>query len=65
MASVKKTNSNNTINIKSLPVQCHIGASKFINDDWGTIAFSLPRNQIKNKFADKANGIIFQGTFKI
>lgn len=51
-SSTKKTNVNNTINIKSLPVQCHIGASKFVNDDWGTIAFSIPRNQIQNKFAD-------------
>ena len=52
MAKVKKSNVNNTINIKSLPVQCHIGASKFVNDDWGTIAFSIPRNQIQNKFAN-------------
>ena len=54
MAKTKKSNSviNNTINIKSLPVQCHVGASKFVNDDWGTIAFSIPRNQIQNKFAD-------------
>ncbi len=52
MAKAKKSNVNNTINIKSLPVQCHIGASKFVNDDWGTIAFSIPRNQIQNKFAD-------------
>ena len=52
MAKAKKNNVNNTINIKSLPVQCHIGASKFVNDDWGTIAFSIPRNQIQNKFAD-------------
>ena len=37
MAKAKKSNVNNTINIKSLPVQCHIGASKFVNDDWGTI----------------------------
>lgn len=51
-SSAKKTNVNNTINIKSLPVQCHIGASKFVNDDWGTMAFSIPRNQIQNKFAD-------------
>ena len=52
MAKAKKNSVNNTINIKSLPVQCHIGASKFVNDDWGTIAFSIPRNQIQNKFAD-------------
>ena len=52
MARAKKQNVNNTINIKSLPVQCHIGASKFVNDDWGTMAFSIPRNQIQNKFAD-------------
>ena len=50
MAKAKKTSVNNTINIKSLPVQCNIGASKFVNDDWGTIAFSIPRNQIQNKF---------------
>lgn len=52
MARAKKQNVNNTINIKSLPVQCHIGASKFVNDDWGTMAFSIQRNQIQNKFAD-------------
>lgn len=52
MARAKKQNVNNTINIKSLPVQCHIGASKFVNDDWGTMAFSIPRNQIQKRFAD-------------
>ena len=53
MAKATKEKANNTINIKSLPVQCHVGASKYVNDDWGTIAFSFPRNQIQNKFADK------------
>lgn len=53
MAKRTKEKTNNTINIKSLPVQCHVGASKYVNDDWGTIAFSFPRNQIQNKFADK------------
>lgn len=53
MAKAKKDNANNTINIKSLPIQCHIGASKFVNDDWGTIAFSFPRTDLSLKFIDK------------
>lgn len=51
MAGNKK-NGTNTTNIKSMPIQYHIGASKFVNDDWGTIAFSIPRNQIQSKFVD-------------
>lgn len=53
MARTKKDNAQNTINIKSLPVQAHIGASKYVNDDWGTIAFIIPRNQLQLKFVDK------------
>lgn len=48
----KKNNVKDTINIKSLPLQAHIGASKYINDDWGTIAFIIPRNQLQLKFVD-------------
>jgi site-specific DNA-methyltransferase (adenine-specific) len=50
------------INIKFTPIQAHVGASKLINDDWGTIAFSLPRKDIAEKFVDKEiryNGIYF------
>lgn len=53
MAKVKKDNVSSTINIKSLPIQCHIGASKFANDDWGTIAFSFLRTDLSLKFIDK------------
>ncbi len=52
MARTKKTSIPNIINIKSLPVQAHIGASKYVNDDWGTIAFIIPRNQLQLRFAD-------------
>lgn len=52
MARAKKKGTRYTINIKSLPVQAHIGASKYVNDDWGTIAFIIPRNQLQLKFAD-------------
>lgn len=52
MARTKKTSTQDTINIKSLPVQAHIGASKYVNNDWGTIAFIIPRNQLQLKFAD-------------
>lgn len=53
MARAKKNNNQDTINIKSLPVQAHIGASKYINDDWGTIAFIIPRNQLQLNFIDQ------------
>ena len=52
----------NTINIYSSPVQAHIGASKFMNDDWGTMAFVIPRDQLQLKFADtelRYNSIYF------
>lgn len=49
----KKVEKNNTINIKSQPVQAHIGAARFANDDWGTIAFSFPRTDLSLKFIDK------------
>ena len=52
MARAKKTSTQDIINIKSLPVQAHIGASKYVNDDWGTIAFIIPRNQLQLKFGD-------------
>lgn len=53
MARTKKISTQDTINIKSLPVQAHIGASKYVNNDWGTIAFIIPRKQLQLKFADK------------
>ena len=53
MARKSKVSKSNTINIKSVPVQAHIGASKFSNDDWKTIAFSFPRTDLALKFADK------------
>ncbi len=52
----------NTVNIKQLTLNGHIGASKFVNDDWKTIAFSFSRDQVKTKFSDKElryNGIYF------
>lgn len=42
-----------TINIKSQPIKEHIGASKFDNDDWGTIAFSFSRKDLSSKFYDE------------
>ena len=62
MARKASIDKSTTINIKSVPVQAHIGASRFSNDDWKTIAYSFPRNQIKMKFADQElryNGIYF------
>lgn len=41
-----------TVNIKASRMEGHIGATKYENDDWGTIAFSFPRNQLKDKFVD-------------
>lgn len=52
MGKSKKNKDQDIINIKSTPVQAHIGASKYLNNDWGTIAFIIPRNQIKLKFGD-------------
>lgn len=42
----------NTINIKSEPVQAHIGSQKWSNDDWSTIAFLIDRREIQHRFAD-------------
>ena len=33
----------NTINIKQSIIKGHIGASKLVNDDWKTVAYSFPR----------------------
>lgn len=53
MARRAKVEKVNTINIKSEPVQAHIGSLKWTNDDWGTIAFLIDRRELQNKFADK------------
>lgn len=42
----------NTINIKSEPVQAHIGSQKWSDDDWSTIAFLIDRREIQHRFAD-------------
>lgn len=47
-----KNNATNTINIKSEPVQAHIGSQKWSNDDWSTIAFLIDRREIQHRFAD-------------
>ena len=53
MARRAKVEKVNTINIKSEPVQAHIGSLKWTNDDWGTIAFLIDRRELQNRFADK------------
>lgn len=53
MAKRTSVDKSSTINIKSVPVQGHIGASRFSNDDWKTIAFSFPRTELTKKFADR------------
>lgn len=52
MARTKKDTTNNTINIKSLNVKSHIGSAKYVNDDWGTVAFVIPRNELQMRFED-------------
>lgn len=52
MARAKKDTTNNTINIKSLNVKSHIGSAKYVNDDWGTVAFVIPRNELQMRFED-------------
>lgn len=52
MGKSKKDKNGDIINIKSVPVQARIGASKYMNSDWGTVAFILPRNQIQLQFSD-------------
>lgn len=52
MASRASRQKDNTINIHSYPVQMHVGSQKFINDDWGTMAYIIDRREIQNKFAD-------------
>ena len=48
---MKRKESITNIRIKS--IEKHLGAFKYINDDWGTIAFVIPRNQIRSKFVEK------------
>lgn len=52
MARTKKNTTNNTINIKTLNVKSHIGSAKYVNDDWGTVAFVIPRNELQMSFED-------------
>lgn len=52
MASRASKQKDNTINIHSYPVQMHVGSQKFVNDDWGTIAYIIDRREVQNKFAD-------------
>ncbi len=47
---MKRKESITNIRIKS--VENHLGVFKYINDDWGTIAFVIPRNQIRSKFVE-------------
>lgn len=53
MARKAKVEKSNTINIKAMPVQMHIGSQKYVNDDWGTMAYIIDRREIQNKFSDK------------
>lgn len=60
MARAKKAD--NTTNIVPVRLKNHEYASKYINDDWGTIAFKIPRNEIQQKFEDielRSNCIYF------
>ncbi len=50
MSKTKKDN--NTTNIIPVRLENHEYASKYINNDWGTIAFKIPRNEIQQKFED-------------
>lgn len=62
MASRASKQKDNTINIHSYPVQMHVGSQKFVNDDWGTMAYIIDRREIQNKFADpelRYNSIYF------
>lgn len=52
MANKASKQKDNTINIHSYPVQMHVGSQKFVNDDWGTIAYIIDRREVQNKFAD-------------
>lgn len=52
MAKKASKQADNTINIKAMPVQMHIGSQKYVNDDWGTMAYIIDRREIQNKFAD-------------
>ncbi|MBQ0143197.1 MAG: Eco57I restriction-modification methylase domain-containing protein [Prevotellaceae bacterium] len=49
----KKAENSSVINIKTLPVQAHIGSLKMINDDWSVIAFVIDRKEIQKNFLDK------------
>lgn len=52
MAGKASKQKGTAINIKALPVQMHIGSQKYINDDWGTMAYIIDRREIQNKFTD-------------
>lgn len=49
---MKRATAENTSNIKRMNLYGHPESSKFINDDWGTMAFFIPRNTLASKFAD-------------
>ena len=40
------------VNIKATPMQVQLGAYKYVNDDWQTIAFIIPRSALKMNFSD-------------
>ena len=46
-ASKQKGTTINIKNIKALPVQMHIGSQKYINDDWGTMAYIIDRREVR------------------
>lgn len=48
-----RKDNDSTINIRQETIKNHIGASKFSNDDWGTVAYVIPRNQVQDKFAEQ------------
>lgn len=41
------------INIKDTSVIGHIGSRKHINDDWGTLAFLIPRDEVRSTFVEQ------------
>ena len=52
MTSKRSTKEASTINISVIPVQSHRSVYKYINDDWGTMAYIIDRREIQQKFSD-------------
>lgn len=52
MLKVKGVGKSGVINIRCNPVEDHISSLKYANNDWGTVAFIIPRKEVMEHFVD-------------